>query len=887
MVGVNPPPNRMDAIVATRYAPLILPHPVNPLPAGDYLKYMPKFTGEGDITAEEHLAAFYSYADNLNIENEDVWMRVFVQSLDGEVRKWFRGLALGYIVGIEALDSAFLRQWGDRKDFMYYMTKFGSLKKMDGESVADFSKRFNKMYNKIPTEIKPSEASAKISYASAFGPDFCLLLRERRATSLAQMQDAAIEVESNVLAADRLRSKADVDRRKGRSEASTSDPSVTHPQVDELTKMVKSLSAEMEKMRVEGRQAYKGPQNTEKGGGFRRPNNFTPTNVQREKGRDREDQKIQAPFQNNFVTEDGEEETDEPDPEIHCFGDTPPFPHLTQSAYEESLMDSQLNELSKGDKASGGRGRYNLRSDKKTAAPDIPEQSTRTEKPANEVAHGHRGKKAQPLSPIVHNHAPEIREIPKLASSFNFEHEIQKIRIPVPLTELIKHGEFKKRFSELLQSEASCLPTDSINLQDEKPAVVLGPMVEDRDDSSPPFYTSLNIHDKVLHNCLMDSGASHNLMPKTVMEELGLEVTRAYHDLYSFDSRKVQCLGVIKDLVVTLFQLPMKSVVMDIVVADVPPKFGMLLSRSWIKRLGGTLQMDLTYATIPVFGGEHRRLYREAQLAYIISDEANPTNHPIFALDTDLGSSVLQLTHAPEPPLKLRKQPTIFPKPPPSVTPVWKMFFDGASSREGAGAGVVFVSPTQETISLSYKLEFEATNNVTEYEALILGLRVAREMGIQEVAVFGDAELVVQQVRSAYQAKHPRLRSYRNEAWDLIDSFFSAFNISFIPREENAVADSLATSASNFKVPLPPKLRYDVEVKYRPSIPDNVKHWKVFEDDLEIKKFLETIEEFSEMHIDQDSVSEERFDGDELLNKIAKHDIIQLPGNHIQGDSSR
>jgi hypothetical protein len=72
-------------------------------------------------------------------------------------------------------------------------------------------------------------------------------------------------------------------------------------------------------------------------------------------------------------------------------------------------------------------------------------------------------------------------------------------------------------------------------------------MVEDRDDSSPPFYTSLNIHDKVLHNCLMDSGASHNLMPKNVMEELRLEITKYYHDLYSFDSRRVQCLGVIKD----------------------------------------------------------------------------------------------------------------------------------------------------------------------------------------------------------------------------------------------------------------------------------------------------------------------------------------------------
>jgi hypothetical protein len=107
------------------------------------------------------------------------------------------------------------------------------------------------------------------------------------------------------------------------------------------------------------------------------------------------------------------------------------------------------------------------------------------------------------------------------------------------MTELIKHDRFKKRFYEILQSEVSCLPIDSINLQDEKPAVILGPMVEDRNDSSPPFYTSLNIHDKVLHNCLMDSRASHNLMPKTVMEELGLEVTQAYHDLYSFDSIKV------------------------------------------------------------------------------------------------------------------------------------------------------------------------------------------------------------------------------------------------------------------------------------------------------------------------------------------------------------
>jgi uncharacterized small protein (DUF1192 family) len=400
MAGANPPPNRMDAIVTAIYAPLILPHPMNPLPVGDYLKYMPKFAGEGDITAEEHLAAFYSYANNLNIENEDVWMRVFVQSLDGEVRKWFRGLAPGSIAGIEALDSVFLRQWGDKKDYMYYMTEFGALKKMEGESVSDFSKRFNKMYNKIPAEIKPSEASAQISYAGAFDHDFCLLLRERRATSLAQMQDAAIEVESNMLAADILRNKADVDRIKGKSEASTFGPSLPHPQVDELTQMMKLLSEEMERLKVERKQMNKGPQRTENKGGFRRPNNFSPPTMHREKGRDRDDQRIQAPFQNNFVADEEEGETDEPEPKIHYLEHTPPFPHLTQASYEESLMNSQLNELSKRDKTSGGRGRYNLSSDKNTGVPDVPKPSDGTEKPTHEETDSHRGKKAHPLLPL-------------------------------------------------------------------------------------------------------------------------------------------------------------------------------------------------------------------------------------------------------------------------------------------------------------------------------------------------------------------------------------------------------------------------------------------------------------------------------------------------------
>ena len=74
-------------------------------------------------------------------------------------------------------------------------------------------------------------------------------------------------------------------------------------------------------------------------------------------------------------------------------------------------------------------------------------------------------------------------------------------------------------------------------------------------------------------------------MPKDIMETMNLDITRPYKDLFSFDSRKVKCVGLIKDLFVTLIQYPGKSILMDIVVVDIPPKYGMLLSRSWGEKL--------------------------------------------------------------------------------------------------------------------------------------------------------------------------------------------------------------------------------------------------------------------------------------------------------------
>ena len=88
-------------MVATRYAPLVLPQPLNALLRGYYKKYLPRFNGQGETTTEEHWDAFLSYADNQNIEDKDVWMRMCVHSLDGKVRRWFRELPSNSITLIE------------------------------------------------------------------------------------------------------------------------------------------------------------------------------------------------------------------------------------------------------------------------------------------------------------------------------------------------------------------------------------------------------------------------------------------------------------------------------------------------------------------------------------------------------------------------------------------------------------------------------------------------------------------------------------------------------------------------------------------------------------------------------------------------------------------
>jgi ribonuclease HI len=414
---------------------------------------------------------------------------------------------------------------------------------------------------------------------------------------------------------------------------------------------------------------------------------------------------------------------------------------------------------------------------------------------------------------------------------------------------------------------------------------------------------------------MLDSGASHNLMPKAVMEKLGLEVTRPYKDLHSFDSSKVKCIGLIKDLCITLAQIPAKSMVMDIVVADIPPKYGMLLSRSWGAKLKGTLQLDMSYATIPVFG-QQRRLYRETLMKYMVSSQEKPHNYPLYSAHSDLDSFILYNDGDVEEQIAQLEDDTHDSKESKTIMEArkvemvereelpadfWSMDFDGAVSKEGVGAGVwLHNHRSRYSENHSYKLNFQCTNNVAEYEALMLGLKLLKKVGAKQIMVRGDSELIIKQIKGEYAAKHPRLRAYRNVVLDALQCF-TEIDLQVMPRGQNILADGLATSAATCKIPFHPTRKYTVEVKCRPTVPDNIRYWQVFGNDDQIEDFLQCKNDFectnidlenddeivnksvfesvSVNNVDSKKLNESKVDADELNENEIDSGILQLKSN--------
>ncbi|KAJ9693906.1 hypothetical protein PVL29_009734 [Vitis rotundifolia] len=135
----------------------------------------------------------------------------------------------------------------------------------------------------------------------------------------------------------------------------------------------------------------------------------------------------------------------------------------------------------------------------------------------------------------------------------------------------------------------------------------------------------------------------------------------------------------------------------------------------------------------------------------------------------------------------------------------WCMYFDGAANQLGYGIGVLLVSPQGDHIPRSIRLAFfdrhPITNNIVEYEACILGLETALELGIRQIEVFGDSNLVLRQIQGDWKTRDVKLKPY-HAYLELLVARFDDLRCVHLPRAQNRFADALATLASSVDIPI-------------------------------------------------------------------------------------
>jgi ribonuclease HI len=367
---------------------------------------------------------------------------------------------------------------------------------------------------------------------------------------------------------------------------------------------------------------------------------------------------------------------------------------------------------------------------------------------------------------------------------------------------------------------------------------------------------------------MVDSGASSNVMPWSVFQKLNAEVEPSSLKIIHLDRTDVKVMGELKNVLIRLSSNPKVHQFIDIIVVDIPEVYVMFLSKDWSEQLHGYFATDWSHLWLPENGKPNKiRVNRERYLKFTVTDLNDP-NEPytpladspeVQGMDTYFGNFMAEVSTINDP--QQESEIKVFTQPTTSIqksceldkNQIWSLYFDGSKSKEGAGAGCIIIDPAGNKTLLACRLEFECTNNVAEYEALLQGLRKALDMRIQNLIVFGDSEIVVRQVRNSIHCLTPHLKCYQSEVWSLINQF-STFNINFIPRSSNVEADLLANVASKLLPAdgLSPNA-FSVELLFRPSIPNNITSWRVFEDDQQIINFLHMEETFQGAIIDEQS----------------------------------
>ena len=117
--------------------------------------------------------------DYMEIDDDTVKMRIFAQSLGGDVKKWFKGLPPSSINDLPSLYHTFINKWEVKANPRQLLAEYMNLKINVGESVHDYSIRFNNIYNALSPHMKPPQGMALVKYPEGFDADMAYQLSKR------------------------------------------------------------------------------------------------------------------------------------------------------------------------------------------------------------------------------------------------------------------------------------------------------------------------------------------------------------------------------------------------------------------------------------------------------------------------------------------------------------------------------------------------------------------------------------------------------------------------------------------------------------------------------------------------------------------------------------
>jgi hypothetical protein len=569
---------------------VVVPGDQHPLPKHPE-KWLPKFDPDSKQIVEDHIKKFVLAIRLRNVEHEDVVCRLFPYTFEGNASTWYFTQQPHTIVSWEKFESCFLEKFGDGKPPKVLVMDLSNLKMNAKKKVKDFNQIFLTLKNRIPVDLMPVESLVIAYYTKALHQSIAIWVKRSKKATLLEAFEEATQIEKDILSLkDSSRNETEtVSSSKKKIEIlPRPTQNKTQPKnvdLENLTKVVQKLSNQVIDLRrlIEEASSSKGPYKPpfQKNSPPNRPNpNSEGLNLEN----------LQCALQTILGVEDDlippdipqeeveQETTQEEESSPNIFG------HLSDSIFQANFETVHP---------------YNTRS--KTANKPLTENTT-----------------TLPPKPSKSAEIKQSNASPKI--DYDIVEDLKKLRANISIYELLKFPFLLQKMlqnildngkngnsngNKVVQSKVpqktstknldpqdkGSLPVPNVNnvnsVNNSDKAVLENASKKPQATTLstrknvPPFLLTFEIFNRNVHNCMVDSGASSNVMPWSVCQKINAEVEPSSLKIIQLDRTYVKVIGELKNVLIILSSNPKVHQVIDIIVVDIPEVYGMFLSRDW------------------------------------------------------------------------------------------------------------------------------------------------------------------------------------------------------------------------------------------------------------------------------------------------------------------